>query len=329
MSFGLLTSLIFKTAGVYQIHNSTKVTKHGLKAITDILNIGQFELKKYNIPIHHSSALVILQTPSTPSFIICLKSDRADLAVSKDLMEKGTFAPALLQDLLSIQPKPLRSKKFVDVGANVGFFGLYAAANGWDSTMIDVQCGNIARIQLSVALNYWSNSFVRVLRNAASAKGGEFMMLDKGDSLNPGGWGVAFASPNSRSNHSSMDGCNSVETMALDDRFSTVIDLVNIDVEGHERFVLQGMKRLLKEKKVKVIIIEFWAITGAHWLRKMISWGYSLEVVADDRLEHFKAHIGLSFELTEINIANFITSIDCDHAQHQNCNADLRIWIKN
>jgi len=60
-----------------------------------------------------------------------------------------------------------------------------------------------------------------------------------------------------------------IETISLDDYFKSEnkIDFIQMDVQGAEELVFQGMKKLLNENKEMSILLEFWP----EGLRKIIS----------------------------------------------------------
>lgn len=101
-----------------------------------------------------------------------------------------------------------------------------------------------------------------------------------------------------------------VPVIALD-QFEPVLNvpkikLVKMDVEGYEPDVLEGMKNLIKEKRVENIICEFnsgWlkrnATTSEQLLKRFMDYGYRIR--AQTKLhEKLKGHHGETFDLQDI-----------------------------
>jgi len=87
-----------------------------------------------------------------------------------------------------------------------------------------------------------------------------------------------------------------VRTVSLDDTFlphgdtsllpaSGVIDLLKIDVEGGEFLVLQGARLLLKQKRVKNVVVELHNVANRNRLMGLfLDAGYDLRWLDDDHL---------------------------------------------
>mmetsp|Transcript_21845 Transcript_21845/g.35355 ORF Transcript_21845/g.35355 Transcript_21845/m.35355 type:complete len:353 (+) Transcript_21845:131-1189(+) len=280
------------------------------------------------MPSNQLSVISILRTSTVPSFLMLAKSAVTDEAVTATLLRQGSFEPAFLQNLIS---KLDKDSLFVDVGANIGFFGLYAASRGLTVTFVDVQCGNVQRIRGSILLNGWQKSGrVFVVRKAASSSTGAQMDILRGSRVNPGGWGVGNASHHPNLVHDNEAECLQVETVTLDDLIPNVeVALMKIDVEGHERFTLQGMERLLSTQRVNEIVLEFWAVTGVSWLIQFRKYGYEISVVQDsahDYPGHFESFLGENLDvMASGGFRKLVSSIDCDHANHTVCCVDLYV----
>eukprot|EP00041_Stephanoeca_diplocostata_P035358 m.1245114 g.1245114 ORF g.1245114 m.1245114 type:complete len:135 (+) comp24684_c0_seq76:179-583(+) len=131
------------------------------------------------------------------------------------------------------------------------------------AAFIDIQCGNIERIKLSAQFNGWADG-MHVHRNAASAEAGSTMRIVQGDPENPVdlGWNLLARLRwiNVQSQTQSPDGLLPIEHVAV----------MKIDVESHERFVLTVMDKMLREKRVHKIHLEYCGVTGSGWILKKL-----------------------------------------------------------
>lgn len=128
---------------------------------------------------------------------------------------------------------------FIDVGANVGVYSLWAAALGARVIAIEPDPIAAGRLRANLALNPGID--VEVIEAAASAVDGTTSLTTGLDSKNHLGEG------------------QQVRALTLDQiaRKSPSIAGVKIDVEGAERLVLQGSVRLLQRRAVRVFQLEW------------------------------------------------------------------------
>jgi FkbM family methyltransferase len=152
---------------------------------------------------------------------------------------------------------------FIDVGANVGMYSLWAAELGAEVIAIEPGPRTAERLRANVALNDYA---IEVIEAAATDTPGTV-------SFDPDGDAVAH-----------LFGRLEVEATTLDivagDR---VVAGVKIDVEGAERLVLTGASKLLTDRRLKCIQIE-WNAASEHLLGEgrdptaelLRSFGYSL-----------------------------------------------------
>jgi FkbM family methyltransferase len=149
---------------------------------------------------------------------------------------------------------------FIDVGANIGYFTLIAAALvGSEGKVIAFEPSHQAHSMLESTINF------NQIKNITAVQAG---LSDSSSNLQ------LFIPPASHGNHSPSlvfaDGWKpiNVEVFRLDkylaDNLIDCIDLIKIDVEGFEPNVIRGMSSFLKDKKVKAILIEF----NQYWLNE-------------------------------------------------------------
>jgi FkbM family methyltransferase len=140
---------------------------------------------------------------------------------------------------------------FIDVGANIGVYTLWAAESGAEVIALEPNGPACERLRENVALNDYANR--TVISAAAGAAPGMTRMTD---SLRAG-------------NHLILD-----ESGDVDVRVETIDEIVGlrqvagmkVDVEGAERLVLQGAKRALEEGRIALLQLEWnrrsWHLLG-------------------------------------------------------------------
>ncbi|MCB9876423.1 MAG: FkbM family methyltransferase [Planctomycetes bacterium] len=169
---------------------------------------------------------------------------------------------------------------FCDVGANIGYYSLMAAALVGPRGQVlafEPDPGHAELLRRSAARNGFDN--VGIQRMALSDRGGR---------------GELFRNPANSGNQSLLaannSSCGESVTVAIDtlDGFlerhppSRPIDLLKVDVEGAEGLVLRGARRALANPSVKVLM-EFWpegsrrfGVDPAQLLQELGEMGFAL-----------------------------------------------------
>lgn len=133
---------------------------------------------------------------------------------------------------------------FVDVGANIGVYTLWAAESGAQVIAIEPDRDAFSALQENLALNDYNVTLMPV---ALSDRPGELRLTRAADSsLNH----LVFE-----------DGPTLTQTVAVDTLDNVLgertADGVKIDVEGSERLVLEGSQRCLAEHRVGMLQLEW------------------------------------------------------------------------
>ncbi|MDQ3639892.1 MAG: FkbM family methyltransferase [Actinomycetota bacterium] len=133
---------------------------------------------------------------------------------------------------------------FVDVGANIGVYTLWAAESGAHVIAIEPDRDAFSCLQENLSLN---NYDVTPLPLALSDRPGELRLTRARDSsLNH----LVFG-----------DGPASTQTVAVDTLDNVLgertADGVKIDVEGSERLVLEGSQRCLGDHRIRMLQVEW------------------------------------------------------------------------
>jgi len=137
---------------------------------------------------------------------------------------------------------------FVDVGANMGYFSLlWAGVNSSNSVMaFEVAPRNIKLLQNNIVDNKFSDR-VSLVPKAASYNDGQ-TSFDVGPADQTGWGGIAGTQ-----SHNTI----TVPAVRLDNELSdTIIDVLKIDVEGADTWVLYGCELLLQRKLIRRIYFE-------------------------------------------------------------------------
>ena len=198
-----------------------------------------------------------------PQFGVSMIVDVRDPAISKPILALGEYEPAFTQVFLALARK---STHFLDVGANIGFFTLLAAKQMTEGRIWSVEPDptNVRILRANIALNGLED-IVNVSHAAASDTDGEVYFSSLGYDANNG---ARFTAKDedvllARSLPDSP-APTKVRALAADTLLrDQSIDLVKIDVEGHEPSVFAGMHRILKEDR-PIILSEFAPGTIQH-----------------------------------------------------------------
>ena len=135
---------------------------------------------------------------------------------------------------------------FIDVGANIGAYSIYALDCGAEVIAVEPNAHCAARIAEHLELNGYQ---AEILQKAMTDKPGVVRMTADLDVLNH----LVGADE---------DGVE-VEATTLDDVLGDRVASVKIDVEGAEELVLAGARRALMEHRIPVLQLEW--ILGEHF----------------------------------------------------------------
>jgi FkbM family methyltransferase len=141
---------------------------------------------------------------------------------------------------------------FIDVGANIGYYSIWASKFNPSGKIFSFEPGeiNFKRLNENIACN---NLFATIIpiQKAVAASSGIISMTAELDTLNH------IVKSESKSNilNTLEADCISLDDFAKEENIS-FIDYLKIDVEGFELDVLIGAEKLLLEKKIGIIQME-------------------------------------------------------------------------
>lgn len=224
------------------------------------------------------------------------KVDLRDTVITPQLLFQRRYEPAqtiLLETLL----RP--GDRVVDVGAHIGYYSvLFGKTVRPDGTVLALEphAGNAALLETNVALN-GLESVVTVVRAAAGEHEGSATLRR----VDTGNRGDSRVLTDSSSRHN-LDGATAIAipTVTVDQcvRSWPNVDLVKMDVQGYEPWVLSGMRETLAANADIMLVVEYWP------------WGlYNNGFEPRSLLRQLRAQ---QFELWEIPEVGRLTRLDDD-----------------
>jgi FkbM family methyltransferase len=235
---------------------------------------------------------MLSQSPYTvkdlPRYGISMVVDVRDPAISKPILALGAYEDALAQVLLSAVREDTH---FVDVGANIGFFTLAVARRAVRGRVWSVEPDdqNVRLLRASVALNGFDRT-VAVHHLAASDADGEVFFSTLGYEANIGARFTAKEEATlarrslAGARKPSRIRARAIDTLLRGER----VDLVKVDVEGHEPAVFAGMQEVLQRQRPLVFsefapgtIRDISGTDPAEMLRALLNCGYGVAVVEE------------------------------------------------
>jgi len=184
-----------------------------------------------------------------------------DVGLSMDLAVDGIREPLLVNWMLELL-KP--NMTIVDIGANLGYYLLMEAKISKKVYGIEPNPKSFGYLKRSVALNNLNN--VELLNMGIGNKKGviPFYMSSS--------WNLSRFEKQTILNDKVEEVSIPIDT--LDDLFKDKkVDLVRMDVEGYEKYILRGMETLIKNNPGLLIVVEFHSnLFDMQERREFISW---------------------------------------------------------
>jgi FkbM family methyltransferase len=175
-----------------------------------------------------------------------------DIYISKSVHDaKQPWDPFLWQLMVDVLAGA-QSNLMVDVGANLGYFSLQAAALGHRVVAFEPMSRNANKFISSIVQNKFEQN-ITLYQNAVTYQSGRVVALRETHPTNQGNGKISPMAASKTGRY----GVDYVETVSLDDVLHEDVLLMKIDVEGFEGAVLNGAKRLICWNIVRYIALEF------------------------------------------------------------------------
>lgn len=174
----------------------------------------------------------------------------------------------------------------LDVGANLGLYSLVTAAHCRDHNLVGARIFGFepnpkecTKFKRNVDLNDYSE--INVVQLALSNRAGVCSMA-----IPANGFGVFGHLLSSNDRIYSEDEVKEVETIDLDSWCKIhgieQIDLMKLDVEGHELDVLRGAENLLARQAISILLMEIGHGQWRECMDLLRSHGYSIDLICRD-----------------------------------------------
>lgn len=200
-----------------------------------------------------------IHSKTVPSFIICVHDVQNDIYISNSLITSGLWEPKsteLFLDILKDNP----NLTVLDVGANIGYYSLMAAAAGSHVVAVEPLERNLKLFAKAIILNRFENK-ITVFENAVSSRNGH-VRLDVSSVTNQGAARVVADSEVLLS-----DNTVKMAAVTLDDLVNFIPTqnvVIKLDVEAHECKVLQSSKSFFDTFHVLYILTEWSKMTSVR-----------------------------------------------------------------
>ena len=198
-----------------------------------------------------------------------------------------------LDDEMAYVSNLLKEKKrFLDIGANIGMYSFH-----FKNSFQYIDAFEPLK-EISYRLEYFQNDSVKVHNCALSNKKGEFQIY------------IPYISGQTVASLSSLEKRNGdckvriVKTDTIDNYDFDDVDLIKIDVEGHEEYVIEGARNVIK-KNMPILIVE---IEQRH-LKKQIE-------------EVFQSILKLNYDGFFLQNGNLTPLNEFNHDLHQHLHLD-------
>lgn len=170
--------------------------------------------------------------------------DIEENGIERHLFLYGCWEPECTRIFKEMLPE---GAKVLELGANIGYYALLAALSAERVYAIEPEPHNVALLRANVALNLWDDR-IEVYELAASDSVGKASLYV---SENRAEHKLAESSDLPRGSY--ID----IETTTIDEFLKgKEVDVIRMDVEGAEWFIIKGMRNILEGNNPLILIIE-------------------------------------------------------------------------
>jgi len=236
-----------------------------------------------------------------------------DHAISRPILVKGQYEQNVTKVFLQYLKPDIR---FLDIGANLGYYSLLVASQCPEAKIYSFEPDrqNFHLFTTSIIYNQFQH-LISPYRLAVSNQDKTIVLSNLG---NQGNYGARFTANTEEDLRPHVHGKNpyyeEIVAVSLDEFLPEIqLDVVKIDIEGHEPFAIQGMIKLLQKNR-PVIFAEF-APSNLRLLGK----------IAPDKFLELFTNLDYTINLIdkkgqvipyEQNINNVIQDFEADQTHH-------------
>ena len=241
------------------------------------------QLRDHTDELPYHKSYVRLTTTELPFYLSTsdAKVDRYRINIFEDGIYYEEVMTKTMQTIIKTVSERMKARNqkdrpiMLDIGGNVGWFSMVAAAHGAEVFVFEPNVVNMVRLCESAVLNGWtlspnpSYNQVHPYLKGVSDKHGSQEVMYKVDPKNPGSF--SFSKETAEIYASQFGMADTLEEKLqlvtldalardknwLDDDDNATIAILKIDVEGLELKVLSGAQKLLKSHKVQYIFLEW------------------------------------------------------------------------
>lgn len=212
-----------------------------------------------------------------------------DRVISRPILLKNNYEENVTKTLLKYLKPDLH---FLDIGANIGYYSLLVASQCPAAKIYSFEpdSNNFRLFKTSIHYNGFDDR-IQAHQLAVSDTTETILLFDVGTTTNSG---AKITAPDKDSFtpfiHTDQPDLQTVQAVRLDDFLvGTPIDLLKIDIEGHEPFAIRGMAELIRHNR-PVILAELAPLslsligrtTPADFLQFFLDLNYQISVISDD-----------------------------------------------
>ena len=207
----------------------------------------------------------------------------------------GTVTRSRASFFEKVEPETLRwinsfekNDNFLDIGANVGVYSLYAASKGINVISIEPDALNNALLNLNIRINNYGDKIVPYSIAIHDIK--KFSKFNISSMI----WGGAMNSFDNSLNYQGKKynpiHSQGVFGISLDEfinNLSSIPNHLKIDVDGNENLILKGAKKYLGNKSLKSLLIELDEVRTDYKNTIIFIESYGFELIEKTHSDHF------------------------------------------
>lgn len=222
-------------------------------------------------------------------------------AIGRAIFKNGIYELPVSELLWRLLPK---GGSFIDVGANIGYFSCLAANKiKGQGHILAYEPSDSLYIRL--AKNLEPYNIVKIKKAAVSNKQGTAMLYFPADFESNNG--IATLEFFEESSYSI-----SVDLVKLDQEIAYKIDVLKVDVEGHELNVLEGARKILEDRRVDHIVFEDHSVESSNVTKLLDSFGYQIFSIGWDFHGVNIRHLGQKNPSLVNDAPNYIATLKPD-----------------